>query len=442
MEMVTMRNLMLTRVMAVIAPAVVAAGSGVVTAEGPRGPLAGLPGKPGPHIEKVKALNDNEWLNLGAPEADPKWGKGRGRSWGARMPYAPDLRAAFLFGGGVHCWWNQENNRFMDDLFAYDVNGHRWVCVHPGSDVKNLLLKMDANGFEVNQDGHPVPVAQLGHGYEQITYDTDRKKFMFMPAGTSDFLCAPLIERRKLWGGGYPWPYTPNQCSPWMYNVATDRFEIQKTQGPAPRSALGDILVYLPSMKKLFYWRGREKTVWLYDPQGNTWANLKPKGPPPPFGIDANACLDSKRGRIYFGGGHYPVAQDHAFWCYDIESNAWVDLEPKGKPCRGCNRYGTNKAVMNYDATSDTVVLIFHRWEMAPADGEVKPGPESRGIYTYHPGTNTWSETPLAMPKEKELGACLNSFYSPELNAHFVHGAGDSQDNGVMWVYRYKKGAR
>ena len=50
------------------------------------GPLAGLPSKPGPHVEKIKALGDNEWLNLGPPAADPKWGRARGRSWGSNMP--------------------------------------------------------------------------------------------------------------------------------------------------------------------------------------------------------------------------------------------------------------------------------------------------------------------------------------------------------------------
>ena len=53
------------------------------------GPLADLPGAPGPHIEKIKALGDNEWLNLGPPAADPQWGKARGRSWSSNMPAAP-----------------------------------------------------------------------------------------------------------------------------------------------------------------------------------------------------------------------------------------------------------------------------------------------------------------------------------------------------------------
>jgi hypothetical protein len=55
-----------------------------VAAEEAKGLLAGLPSEPGPHIENIKALPENGWLNLGSPAAGPKWGKGRGRSWSAR----------------------------------------------------------------------------------------------------------------------------------------------------------------------------------------------------------------------------------------------------------------------------------------------------------------------------------------------------------------------
>ena len=75
------------------------------------------------------------------------------------MAYAPDLKAAFLFGEGVHCWWNRQNNRYMDDLFVYDVQAHRWICAYPGTDVMTVALTLDQNGFEVETDGRPVPVA-------------------------------------------------------------------------------------------------------------------------------------------------------------------------------------------------------------------------------------------------------------------------------------------
>jgi hypothetical protein len=131
-------------------------------------------------------LADNTWLNLGSPAADPKWGKARGRGWSSRMAYAPNLQAAFLFGEGVHAWWNKQTHRSMDDLFVYDIMAHRWICAYPGTDVMTVQLKLDSNGFEVDDNARPVPVAQLGHGYEQLTYDTDLQRFMFMPGASRD----------------------------------------------------------------------------------------------------------------------------------------------------------------------------------------------------------------------------------------------------------------
>src|SRR5262249_13607074 len=211
------------------------------------GPLASLPAAPGPHIDKIKALADNSWRALGAPAADPKWGKARGRSWGSVFPYAPEFKAAFLYGEGIHGWYNKQTNRYMDDLWAYDVNGHRWICLYPGTDIKNVSLKMSADGFEVDQDGQPIPVAQMGHGFAMVAYDTDRSKFTFMPCPVGNF--APLFgDRRKAWGG-YQWPLCPVNCSPWMYNVATGKFELAKVKGAFPGPGNGSrigVFVHVP----------------------------------------------------------------------------------------------------------------------------------------------------------------------------------------------------
>ncbi len=401
------------------------------------GPLADLPSAAGPHIDKIKNLADNTWLSLGAPAGDPKWGPARGRSWGAPMPYAPNLKAAFLFGEGVHGWYNKETNRYMDDLWAYDVNGHRWICLYPGADVKNIALKMNADGFEVDSDGQPLPLAQMSHAYSQVTYDTDRKRFVFMPCPGPDWMLA-LAERRKSWGGYVNWPHTPSHCSPWMFNVSTGKFEIHKVEGAYPGAGKADVLVYLPTIKKSFYYQGGTKDAWLYEAKANVWSRLSPQGPPPPFGIDANACLDVKRNRIYIGGGYYPVAVGpSAFWCYDVASNTWIDLQPKGTPCGGCNRYGPNHALMHYDSANDAVVLFYHRLPQSSTDGSVNPGDKALGVYIYDPAANSWSEDPR--PLAKEIGRCPNGFYSPNLNAHFIYCAGDSADDGLMSVYRCKR---
>ena len=97
-----------------------------------KGPLKDMPSEPkGEHLAKIAALGDNEWVDLGSPEPDPKWGKARGRSWSPVAPYAPDMRGAFFFGEGPHGMVKPDGH-YMDDLWFYDVNQHRWVCVYPG----------------------------------------------------------------------------------------------------------------------------------------------------------------------------------------------------------------------------------------------------------------------------------------------------------------------
>src|SRR5262245_7782640 len=132
-------------------------------------PLKDLPSKPGPHVDKIGSMGDNSWLELGPPKQDPKWGKARGRSWCAAMPYAPELGGAFLFGEGVHGYAKPEG-RYMDDLWLYDVNGHRWICCYPGADTKTLDLHLDDDGFEATRDGELLPVASQAHGYSMNTY--------------------------------------------------------------------------------------------------------------------------------------------------------------------------------------------------------------------------------------------------------------------------------
>ena len=150
-----------------------------------------------------------------------------------------------------------------------------------------------------------------------------------------------------------------------------------------------------------------------------------PQGPAPPFGIDAVACHDTKRDRIYVGGGSYPAA--NALWIYDVKTNTWIDPRPEGQPGKGNANYAGGYATMQYDATNDVAVLTLYR---AAAD--------RRGIYFYDPQVNRWSTEPRLLPKELTERKNLNAFYDPELNVHFFHAAGDSDTDGTMWVYRCK----
>ena len=56
-----------------------------------------------------------------------------------------------------------------------------------------------------------------------------------------------------------------------------------------------------------------------------------------------------------------------------------------------------------------------------------------------NPKTNKWAD-PLPFPADgPKFGFAANTCYDRELNAYFCHVAGDSNDNGVVWVFRYKQ---
>jgi RNA polymerase sigma factor (sigma-70 family) len=416
-----------------------------------QGPLAKLPSKPaGAHLARIKALGENAWVDLGSPAPDPKWGKAPGRSWASRMPFAPDLRGAFLFGEGIHGFLKPDGH-YMDDLWFYDINQHRWVCVHPGMKAKGGYkgVKLNKDGFEVTPEGHPLPIATGVHAYSMVTYDTHRKLFMNLPGaqhycwnrieGRVEFLTANMDKF-------YSESHTPrlpkgavrnrrkNAASPWMFNTAKGHWERYRTKAiKAPRTGMG-MLLYVPTVKKAFAFQKHNQPFAWYDYEKQDWIVIPSKGKSlPPWHCDFNSCYDSKRDRIYVGGGVYPVIKkgESALWMFDVKTETFTRLKPKGAPSTTC--YTTSRAVMNYDSLNDVVVLILHG--VTEAHGGVP------GIYVYDPEKNTWetvAERPAALLPKKGRHF-WNGFYDPELNVHIMHHAGDSRANGTMWAWRYKR---
>lgn len=405
-----------------------------VFAQDKQGPLAELPSQPGPHVEKIKAMGDNEWLKLGAPAADPKWGKARGSSWGAKaLILAPDKRGAFLFGEGVHAYVKPDGHS-MDDLWFYDINSDAWTCLYPGMNTKTFTqrvndkeLLLDDHGQLIDSDKQPIPLHTLVHAWGYLTYDSDRKKFAFLSwNGTASgpihryFLGGEKLmdEGLKLLEGQLK-DKKKRVYSPWYYDVVSGQFERSLANNSTAIDAGGfPQFHYLPS-KKQFFAVGSD-TVAIFDPAKNQWSDAKPKGPSPK-GYDACGCYDSKRGRFYRNDGD--DSKGEGLMVYDIESNSWSQLKPTGTAPPPAN---TNAAFYEYDARLDLVVAIHFKGK-------------TPGVFVYNPKTNFWAD-PIPFPADgPEFHFAANTFFDRELNAYFCHIAGDSKDDGVMWVYRYKK---
>ncbi len=420
-----------------------------------KGPLAALPSEPkGEHLAKIKALGDNQWVDLGSPAPDPKWGKARGRSWSPVAPFAPDLRGAFVFGEGPHGMVKPDGH-YHDDLWFYDLNQHRWICVYPGIHAKEGYGQIgfdEKTGFEVAPDGQPLPIASMVHAYGMVTYDTDRGLFMNMGCpgaywkegdfhkgiiGRVAALKAHKESTDKARAAGKEPVWAASKgSSPYIYNSRTGRFERYRTANPNSPGGFGATLVYVPTVKKAFGYKNRSSHIAWYDPGAQDWVEIKRKGTPPPWQIDPNSCYDSKRDRIYLAGGIYPAKGleikpgESALWMFDVKTETFSRLEPKVNPTP--TSYATNRAMLFYDSVNDAVVLFFHR----------SKGDEAPGVYVYHPEKNEWEVAAKDPPELKRQGnPTWTGFYDPELNAHILHTACDGRDNGTMWAYRYKRAA-
>ena len=66
--------------------------------------------------------------------------------------------------------------------------------------------------------------------------------------------------------------------------------------------------------------------------------------------------------------------------------------------------------------------------------------PDRMGVYVYDPDRTPGTRRRCRCRKSGRAGQVKNGFYDAELNAVFLHSAGDSRDDGVIWVYKYSKG--
>ena len=367
----------------------------------------------------IRSMAPGTWLNLGSPAPDPKWGKGRGRAWTSKMAFSAAMGGGFLFGEGIHGWANPGNGRYMDGLWLYDVNAHRWVALYPGTDTRSPPdLQVTRDGFEGVGPDRPLPIATMVHGYEMTAWDPVRQIFFSMPNHHSYFRKAlPSVAKFREANAARP---NRTSASPWMFDPWNRKWHRLRTATPSPKSGYGDVLMFVPSQQKLFFYRSRR--AHYYDPKNNSWQEVNARGPLPPFGIDPTACHDPKRDRIYIGGGNYPVAKGpNGLWIFDVAAGRWIDPKPAGSPAG--NHFGTNVAVMTCDPRTDRVYLFRH------AGGE-------RGLYIYEARKNAWRERAVPLPRFWRETTGANGFYHPGLGVHFMHTANDSRDNGRIIVYR------
>ncbi len=377
--------------------------------------MAALPSEPGPHIEKIKAMGDDEWLDLGAPAPDPKWGSRRGASYTSKMAFAPDLRGAFVTGEGPHARAHWPD--IMTDLFFYDINAHAWICAAPPFHFRTQKLTVDENGFEVDETGQPLPYT-MGHGWQQFDYIRDTRQFIGVWPGVTHSMriMRPL---RKAWTEGKE---LAAKGHPWFWDVASGRWERHITTGDVPTlKEHNHVVQYVPAMKSTFYFQMHTnlRGIYRFDHGSNHWTQVGSR-----VDRDNKGCvaLDTKRTRLYVA---------HGGKAYDFETGEWHDLA-------GAKIWkqfvGPTSANLTYDSANDVVVAYRYY---------TRPGWKDPDNYVriYDAAADAWlDEKREGPPGNGGVNyAQYNAFYDPELNVHFMYAASDGSSEGKMWAYRYKR---
>lgn len=382
-------------------------------------PLAKLPSKLDPaHAAKIKALGDDSWVNLGQAgpcNRFPRKKLARGRAWGSKMTYAPDMNGAFFCGTGRH--GAMPEGYYMDDLWFYDANAHQWICLYPGA-TQETQCKLDKNGLEVDtKTGDHIPISYLSHTYNNVTYDTDRKKYFIHWTQCPHWRKA--IPHRYEWLDrkypsvakkyyGDPGNIIKDGKHPLFWDVKTGKWERRFVKGDGPKDRDEGISEYIPSKKQTL--RLHDRRVWFYDYPTNKWIKM------PGVSIDGgdvNGAYDQKNEKIYVGG-------KTKFSVYDIKTNTWKQVNAPGRPSHLASTKGGQ---LHFDQVND--VVLWHG----------SHGP----IFVYDIKKNQWLD--IGNPYTgSRLSGCWHGFYHPELNVHLFYVARDSGNDGATWLaYRYKR---
>lgn len=221
------------------------------------------------------------WTNM-APAGGPS------PRIGARMVYSVELDRIVLFGG--------HDGQCHGDTWTYDFESNVWTEMTPASS--------------------PAPRA-----WQAFAYDIESRRIVLFGG---DRNCMP----------GSPFGDT------WTYDIVSNSWQnLNPAESPTAR-AHGSV-AYDRGSDRIVLFGGSEgpDETHAYDVNANVWARVTPT--PRPSGRMAHAmAYDEQSDRVVLFGGSWPpglvtdpsVVNVNDTWSYDVDSNAWTQLDPPPTP--------------------------------------------------------------------------------------------------------------
>ena len=368
--------------------------------------------------------NTNTWTNM-TPSNSPHV---RGDH---EMVYDSESDLIILYGG----WYGERvSSYYLTDTWTYDLNSNTWTEMFP-STCPGWLYR-----FSMTYESKADRVI-LFHGDETWTYDVDtniweKKSPENYPQNhfSSKIVYDENSELVILLGlviisqidTGYPetWVYnltsnvwtkmTPeNQPSysdncamtydhqsdrvilflgeTWSYDLESNQW-MKMSPRTQPEAQSETCMVYDSESGRIILFGGIDvdyvgnlyDDTWAYSYHCDEWWNMAwhvQRAKSPPAVASAAMAYDSESDRVVlFGGksGHSGVTDET--WCYDYNSNTWMNMTPSNSPHF---RYYHQ---MVYDSQSDLIILYGGSYDYGWMSCELND------TWTYDLNSNTWTE--------------------------------------------------
>jgi N-acetylneuraminic acid mutarotase len=181
-----------------------------------------------------------------------------------------------------------------------------------------------------------------------------------------------------LFGG---WDVDTDFGDTWGYDPDANTWTDLKPTGDLPPARALHQLVYDPAGGKAILFggtsdAGRYNDTWAYDSAANTWTDLSGSTAPSARSVHSMA-YDSGSGKIVLFGGYDGTSEVGDTWSYDPAANTWTDLKPDGSVPSA-----RKAAAMAYDPVSGRVILF----------GGYDGSSVLDDTWAYDPAANTWTE--------------------------------------------------
>jgi N-acetylneuraminic acid mutarotase/fibronectin type 3 domain-containing protein len=328
-------------------------------------------------------VNTNRWTNMNPTTAPSP------RS-GHAMAYDAQFDRVLLFGGSA-------GSDFFGDTWAYDLNTNTWTSSNPSSGPSarhRLSMVYDSESGRMVLFGGTDATATFDDTW---IYDFDANAWTAMnptmkPSARSRYAMVydAQSDRVVLFGG----MGISSLADTWAYDVNSDVWTSPNPSiRPPPRS--DSTVAYDRESDRMILFGGTNGAAvlddtWAYDFETNAWTNLLPTTKPSARSRHAMA-YDSQSDRVVlFGGAGITIALNDT-WMYDLNTNAWTNMNPAGKPS------ARSRHAMAYDVESDRIVLF----------GGAAGASVLEDTWAYDLNTNTWSNMSPAGPPPARYGHAM-----------------------------------